>query len=172
MQPQFTDYPPFYRPYVERASGAFNNLLQGSLDDLSLFLHSIPESKADFAYAADKWSVKQVLQHCIDTERVFAYRALCHARGEQQPLPGFDQNDYADHAALAHRSLGGLIEEAKLVRQTTSFLFEQLTEADLQRTGYIGDHAIKTFCWAYIIVGHFKHHEHILTTQYKIDLST
>ncbi|MCH5597716.1 DinB family protein [Niabella ginsengisoli] len=170
MQPQPTDYPSFYQPYVEQVKEAnTKTMLSKSLIELTTFLQSIPESKADFAYDEGKWTVKEVLQHCIDTERIFAYRALCHARGEQQHLPGFEQNAYADLAKVANRSLASLIEETILVRRTTVMLFQSFTEEDLLRIGFVGENLIKTFCWAYIVAGHFMHHQNILINKYNIN---
>ncbi len=167
MRPQSSDYPTFYNTYIVLAEGDnVNQVLRDSLLHLETALYSIPHNKADYAYAEDKWTIKQVLQHCIDTERIFAYRALCHARGEQQPLPGFEQNDYAAAADISHRSLEQLVSEFMLVRKTTVFLFESFTSQDLESTGFIGENPIKTGSWGYIIAGHWNHHWQILITKY------
>ncbi|WP_114788944.1 DinB family protein [Niabella yanshanensis] len=169
MRPQKADYPVFYDTYICLTTGAdVQSVLSQSLNNLDSFLHSIPENRSNFAYAEGKWTVKEVVQHCIDTERIFAYRALSHARGEQQSLPGFEQNDYAATADVAQRSLTSLIEEFILVRRTTVLLFEGLLQADLERIGIINGQPIKTFCWGYIIEGHWLHHQRILKEKYSL----
>ena len=115
MRPLPTDYTPFYETYVSLVkSDDIKQALSASLPEMESFLQSVPENKSDYAYAENKWTVKQVLQHTIDAERVFAYRAMCIARGENQSLPFFDENQYAENAAVQHRSLNGLKEEMLL----------------------------------------------------------
>ncbi|MGN7786989.1 DinB family protein [Niabella sp. 22666] len=169
MRPQTGDYPVFYDTYISLTTGTdAQTILSESLKNLDSFLHSIPENQADFAYAEGKWTVKEVVQHCIDTERIFAYRALSHARGERQSLPGFEQNDYAATVVLTQRSLPRLIEEFILVRRTTQLLFEGFLQADLERVGIINGQPIKTFCWGFIIEGHWLHHQRILKEKYHL----
>lgn len=169
MRPQPGDYPVFYDTYISLTTGAdVQSLLSESLAGLEAFLYSIADNQSDFAYAEGKWTVKEVLQHCIDTERIFAYRALSHARGEQQSLPGFEQNDYAGIATVNHRTLSGLVEEFILVRRTTLLLFESFTREDLARTGTVNGNSIKTFCWGFIIEGHWLHHQRILKEKYHL----
>lgn len=169
MRPQTGDYPVFYNTYISLTTGTdVQTVLSESLKNLDGFLRAIPENQSDFAYAEGKWTVKEVLQHCIDTERIFAYRALSHARGEQQSLPGFEQNDYAAIADVTHRTLSGLIEEFILVRRTTQILFEGLLQADLERIGIVNNQPVKTFCWGFIIVGHWLHHQRILKEKYSL----
>ena len=167
MRPQETDYPAFFQKYVALANGEdIKEILSRSQNDLEDFLNNIPQSKADYAYGNGKWTVKEVLQHCIDSERIFAYRALCHARGEQQPLPGFDQEEYATYIDVQNRSLNDLKTELLLIRQTTTLLFNSFSAADMERTGFIGENPIKAFCWGFIITGHFIHHQNILQSKY------
>lgn len=169
MRPQAGDYPVFYDTYISLTIGTdLQYLFSQSLKNLDDFLHSIPESQADFTYAEGKWTVKEVVQHCIDTERIFAYRALSHARGEQQSLPGFEQDDYASKAQVANRSLSSLVEEFILVRRTTLLLFEGLTDEDLGRIGIINGNPVKTLCWGFIIEGHWLHHQRILKEKYSL----
>ena len=111
MRPLPGDYSPFSETYVSLVtSDDIQATLPESYANLKNFLDSIPESKAEFAYAEGKWTVKEMLQHAIDTEKVFAYRAMCFARGEQQPLPGFDQDVYAANVDVSNRTLEDLKE--------------------------------------------------------------
>lgn len=167
MRPAPTQYPSYFEPYISKVEG--NDILitmPQSLDDLKTFLSEIPESKADFAYAPGKWTVKQVLQHCIDTERIFSYRALCIARGEIQPLPGFDEKLYAANANVENKSLQVLKDEMLLIRQSAVILFRYLTSAELDRTGTVSGNSINVSALGFLIAGHWLHHQSILTDRY------
>ena len=111
-RPEFTEYGTFFQRYIDYPRGDdARQVLENSLAPLEQFLSSIPDEKLHYAYRPGKWTVAQLLQHVIDTERVFAYRAMCIARGEEQALPGFDENVYADNAIASDRTLTDLIEE-------------------------------------------------------------
>ena len=167
MRPTPTQYPSYFEPYISKVEG--DDILitmPQSLEDLKNFLSKIPESKADFAYAPGKWTVKQVLQHCIDTERIFAYRALCIARGETQTLPGFDEKLYAANVNVENKSLQALKDEIQLARQSAVILFRYLTNTELCRTGSVGGNSINVSALGFLIVGHWLHHQSILTDRY------
>ena len=167
MRPFPKDYSGFNKTYIDYTTSAdLHLLLQESLQPMEAFLHSIPATKADYAYAQDKWTLKELLQHCIDTERIMAYRSLCVARGEQQSLPGFDENLYAAASNANARSWEGLIEEMVLVRKTTIFLFNSFNEAQLQKRGLANNHTITCNALGFIIVGHIMHHERIVRERY------
>ena len=167
MRPLPTDYAPFYETYVSLVkSDDIKQALSASLAEMENFLQSVPENKSDHAYAENKWTVKQVLQHTIDAERVFAYRAMCIARGEEQSLPSFDENQYAEHAAVEHRSLNGLKEEMILLRKATVALFENFTDSMLQVKGIASNKSITVLSLGYITVGHWLHHQRILAERY------
>ncbi|HTN05350.1 DinB family protein [Agriterribacter sp.] len=167
MRPLPSDYAPFYETYVSLVkSDDIKQALSATLPDIENFLQSIPENKSDYAYAENKWTVKQVLQHGIDSERVFAYRAMCIARGEKQPLPSFDENLYAENATVQHRSLQGLKEELLLQRKSSISLFEQFTGNMLQASGIASGKPITVLSLGYIIAGHWQHHQQILAERY------
>lgn len=169
MRPSPSDYSPFSETYVSLVeTGDVRAMLKDSLKPMGHFLHTIPLDKADYAYAAGKWTVKQVLQHCIDTEKVFAYRAMCIARGEQQPLPGFDQDQYADNADVSKCSLEGLKEELLLTRTASVLLFENLRDEDLNKRGTASNHPVTALSYGYILIGHWRHHEKIFKEKYGI----
>lgn len=167
---QGQDYGDFYSNYVHLAQGedALETLIH-SLIVLDEFLSTLPDSKGDYAYAPGKWTVKQLLQHMIDTERVFAYRAMCIARGEQQPLPGFDENAYATHATAAHISLERLKEELLLMREATIRMFRGFSTEAMLRKGTASAKPITVNALGFIIVGHVLHHISILN-KYYLDL--
>lgn len=142
--------------------------IRHSLQELQHNLASIPANLAEHRYEEGKWSVKELLQHTIDTERVFAYRALCIARGEQQPLPGFDENSYAAHADVSGRTLKDLCDEMLVVRQSTVMLFAHLKESDLRREGTASGSRVLVNSLGYVTVGHWRHHWNILKTRYGV----
>lgn len=163
------DYAPYFQNYVQlgtaHSSDAFE-ALQFSLADMEEWLRQIPAEQKDYAYAPGKWTVAQLLQHMADTERVFAYRAMAIARGEQQPLPGFDENSWANEAFITNRTVAGLVEELLQLRQLTISLFSSISEEQLLYRGVASGHAVTVNALAFIMVGHVRHHQRIYTERY------
>lgn len=133
---------------------------------LNDFLGSVSEEKSTYAYAAGKWTLKEMLQHIIDTERIFAYRALAIARKETATLPGFDENLYAAHSDANRRTWAELSKEIKVVRNSTNLLFESFTEDMLQNTGNFSSSSASANTLGFIIVGHIYHHIKIAKERY------
>lgn len=127
---------------------------------------SIAESRTEKGYAPGKWTLKDLLQHMIDCERIFCYRALCIARGEQKSLPGFDDGPYAQMAAANRRSWASLCEEFDAVRKTTKMLFDSFSDADMERSGLANNHPITVLALGYITLGHAYHHIRIVKERY------
>lgn len=166
-RPAENEYGSYFKRYIEYTAGDDARIiLEDSVTSLEHFLSAIPQEKASFAYAEGKWTVKQLLQHMIDTERVFAYRALCISRGETQSLPGFDENIFAAHATADNRTLDDLAAEMLQVRQTTILLYRYMTDEGLMRMGTASNHPINPNAIAFIIAGHVLHHKKILTERY------
>jgi hypothetical protein len=136
------------------------------LNSIPLFLNSIPEEKGKYSYAADKWTINEVIEHIIDTERIFAYRALCIARGEKKILPGFEQDDYVRGAHSNNRKLSELIEEFRKVRTANLSLFKSFDEDDINSRGNVSDYQITVNAILYIVAGHANHHLNILRNRY------
>lgn len=120
----------------------------------------------DQVYDENKWTIKQILQHVIDTERIMLYRALCFARRESKALPGFDENEFALHASVGHRSLYNLLDEYKAVRQSGLFLLESLTEEDMMAKGIAGNNELSPLAISFIIAGHAVHHMEVIRDRY------
>ncbi|MGN6291386.1 MAG: DinB family protein [Chitinophagaceae bacterium] len=135
-------------------------------NNLIAFLNSIPESKHDHRYAEGKWTIKEVLQHIIDAERVFAYRALRFARKDQTPLPGFDENLFAENSRASARQWNDLVEEFKHVRRSSEIFFNSLDEDQLEAGGISSNNPIYVRALGYIIIGHALHHQKILAERY------
>jgi hypothetical protein len=166
-KPSLTTYAPYFQRYVDQVPEndlipAFNNQTAG----IDNFLSTISEEKSAYAYAEGKWSIKELLQHVIDTERIFNYRALCFARGEKANLPGFEENDYAANSHANGRSWKSLIAEFLAVRKSTELLFESFTESVINNAGLANNNPNTVNSLGFIIVGHYYHHKKILLERY------
>ncbi len=133
---------------------------------LQLFYNKIDEEKSTFAYAEGKWTLKEMLQHIIDTERIFAYRALCIARNEQAILPGFDENGYATNSKANNRSWASLVEEMQILRMSTQMMFDSFTAEMLANIGQFSSSKDSTNTIGYIMVGHIYHHLKVAEERY------
>jgi uncharacterized damage-inducible protein DinB len=129
-------------------------------------VEDIPRDKVDYCYAEGKWTVKELVQHLIDAERIFAYRALTIARGDQTPLPGFDETTYAAASKADARKWEDLVEEFKAVRQSTDLLFKSFTEDQLQQRGTTNQHKNTVNAIGFTAFGHLLHHKNILEEKY------
>ena len=157
----------YYDRYVKRVkSDDLVAAFQQQRFGVTRFFDSLPNSKADYAYAAGKWTVKQLVQHLTDAERIFAYRALTFARGDEAILPGFEEDDYAVAGDVTGRSLQNIIEEFVAVRKTTELLFASFTKEALSRTGVASGNEISVASAGWVILGHFDHHKSILLERY------
>lgn len=169
MRPLQSEYAPFYDTYVSKVvEDELVQAMHSSLEELREILISIPVEKADHAYESGKWTVKQLLQHVIDAERVFSYRAVCIARGEQHGLPSFDENSYASLAEVDHRQLKDMKEELLALRSSVYLMFKGFTPDMLSRTGVASGSAVSANALGYIIIGHARHHFNILRERYGI----
>ena len=166
-RPDSSEYAPHAAQYVELVSGddPLPVLAQGLKDDTALFL-SLDERQGGFSYAPGKWTLKQVLGHVIDTERIFAYRTLCVARNDTTPLPGFDQDLYAQFAASDERTLADLVQEFQAVRQSTIALFATFRPEAWLRRGAVSGVSVTTRGLAFCTAGHALHHRKIVRENY------
>lgn len=163
--------PAYARYYFERTNGQ-NNLLQSLRDDQQAtvdFILSIPEDKADFQYADGKWSVKSVIQHIIDTERILLTRALRLARKDATPLPGFDEDRYAEAAPTDSRSLESLAKEFETVRETGIMLYANMNDSMADFVGSANNNPITARNIGWFIIGHNMHHRGIIAERYLVD---
>ena len=122
--------------------------------------------RQDHAYAPSKWTVKAVIQHIVDTERIFAYRVLRFARADRTPLPGFDEDAYAANSGAAKRDCDGLLEELRAVRGATVLMFAGFDEAMLLRSGTCAGIDVQVLALGFAIVGHGRHHLQVLRSRY------
>lgn len=161
------EYNTYYKGYVDKALGKplSRGLAEGLLETHDFF-ENIPESKHEFRYAAGKWTPKEILLHIIDTERVFAYRALHFARENNVEIKGFDQDVFAANSNANARTMSHLLEEYLAVRTATVMLFNTFSEETLQQMGVASNSPLSVRAAGYIICGHEKHHITILKERY------
>lgn len=167
MRPTENDYAPYYKGYIQKIKGddILNILLYQTKECQSVF-NSFSVNKGNYKYAPGKWSVKEVIGHIMDTERVFAYRALCIARGEKQPLPGFEQDDYVKEGKFNKRSLDDIIYEFRLMREGNLLMFRNFDEEMLNRRGNASGFDVTVNALLFMIAGHAQHHMDILKERY------
>jgi uncharacterized damage-inducible protein DinB len=159
--------PPFYKGYVKLV--AQPDVLQAmriSGYRTMELVHSIPEAKCDFRYGPAKWSIREVLCHLIDAERIFAYRALRFARNDKTALASFDENEYAHHLNATGRSLKQIGDEMQHLRTTSVDLFESFTAEMLARKGSVNNNELSVVALGFIIAGHETHHCKVLQERY------
>jgi hypothetical protein len=165
--PQLETLSPFYKGYVEHVKhlDVMDALKQSSAETLKL-LKTIPEAKGEFRYAEGKWTIKELLAHMIDVERIMAYRALRFARNDKTDLPGFEENDYAPEANAQGRTIEQYADEMNRLRLTTIDLFNSFTPAMLIREGTANKNKLSVLNLGYIIPGHEIHHRLVLSGRY------
>ena len=166
-KPADTDYQEYFARYINLVKEddiklAFKN--QFSL--MENFLHSIDEEKSRFSYAPGKWTIKELLQHVIDGERIFNYRALCIARKETASLPGFEEDDYAKNSNANERNWEDLKNECLNLRRSTHDLYNSFSDETLSLTGIANNNTISVSSLGFITVGHTYHHMKVLTERY------
>jgi uncharacterized damage-inducible protein DinB len=168
-RPDLTTVPSFYHKYIQLVPGDdLIRLLKESETKTATFLAAIPEERWAYRYAAGKWSIKELVQHVIDSERIFAYRAVCFSRGESASLPGFDENTYAAASEADRRNKQSLLDELLAVQAATTLLFQSFSETQLDRTGIANNNPVSVLAIGFITVGHTLHHIKILQEKYEI----
>lgn len=165
--PNEGEFAPFYARYVARVpKGDVLKTLATQISDTASLLRSLPEERSRFRYAPDKWSIREVVGHMIDAERIFDHRALSIARGDPTPLPGFDENVYARASRSDARTLAELTSELELVRQSTVALFSSFDAEMVNRRGTANNVEVTVRALAFIIAGHERHHVDVLRSRY------
>lgn len=167
MRPQVKDHIPYFLKYIDLIpEGEIIPALKANHQSTLEFIESIPRQKVNYFYEEGKWTVKQVINHIIDTERILSYRALRFARGDSQLLPGFDENLYAANANLAETNMQLLMDEFDSVRLSTILLFKQLSEKQLLLKGNMASGETNVLSLGYFICGHAQHHVNVIKERY------
>ena len=166
-RPQTTEAASYYFKYIDLiTSDDIVPTMENQMGEMLQFLNGISEEQSLHAYAPGKWTIREVLNHVNDGERVFAGRAFWFARGFNDPLPSFEQDVAVEMAHANNTSWADLVEEFKNVRLATISLFKSLPEEAWERTGVASDNAVSVRAIAYIIAGHVAHHRGVLTEKY------
>ncbi|MES2874899.1 MAG: DinB family protein [Bacteroidota bacterium] len=165
-RPQADEFASFYQTYIDTVSDNVIAELEHQISSFPAFLKGISNDKATFAYAEGKWTLKELLGHVNDTERIMAYRALRIARNDKTPLPGFEENTYVSNAHFADRTIESLADEFATLRRANMFLIKSFTEEEVDRTGISNNLPISVRALIYILAGHLNHHRRIIEERY------
>ncbi|SRR6266849_5051783 len=166
-RPEPGEYAPFYETYISKVKGSdILGILEAQRLQMAQLFAARSERDGNFRYAPGKWTVKEVLGHVTDAERIFTYRALRIARGDQTPLASFEQDDYVRGGNFAERTLADLAEEFGLVRAASIALFRSLQREAWQRRGVANEKEVTVRALAFIVAGHELHHRLILEERY------
>jgi uncharacterized damage-inducible protein DinB len=167
-QLQPNEYASYYANYVNQVSNEYSltEELEISIHRLIKFVQNIPLDKFDYRYAEGKWTIKDIILHIIDAERIFAYRALRFARNDKTALASFDENEYVEEAHANQRSIQDLLSELLVVRQATLALFKSFNEEQLLRVGTASNNPMSVRALGFVIIGHQKHHQRVFEERY------
>ena len=165
-KPADNEFAAFYNTYVKLVEGDVIVFLEKQLQRFNDICKNIPEGNTLYKYEEGKWSIKEVIGHCIDTERVMSYRLLRISRADQTVLAGFDENEYIQHSTYDKRQWDGIIAEYNALRTANMLLIKSLTDEQLSKTGTANMLPISAKALVYIIAGHLEHHLGILIRRY------
>ena len=157
----------YFDNYIQKAP--HQDLMEGlkeSSEEFLNFIDKISDSQLDFRYQPDKWNIREIVQHIIDCERVFSYRALTFARGDKTPLPGFEENDYARESNSSSRDITDLMIEFKAVRKATIELYKSFDESMIDARGIANNRELSVRAIGFIMIGHVLHHQEIIIERY------
>jgi len=168
-KPEQNEYDPYYERYVSLVENdEIIKTLSGQPADMRALFAEMTEEKDSFAYADGKWTIKELLGHIIDGERMFGYRVFRISRGDMTPIEGFEQDGYIENARSNSRGLSDLLDEFELLRVANVLMFNNLNAADWQRMGVASEKAVSVRALAYIMAGHVTHHVNILSERYLV----
>lgn len=165
VAPSSTEYAPYFNTYISKVQGDVFDLMSVQTDQLSEFIEE-NEDRLDFSYGEGKWNIREVVMHLVDTEQIFAYRALRIARGDETPMAGFDQDDYIAKSDFSHLDAGDLIRIVENQRAQTFSLIHSLTDNKLRLMGTASGNKVSVRALIYMIAGHMQHHLFILNERY------
>ena len=164
-----TEYAPYFERYIQLSvlkGKTIIESLESAQDEFESVLRNLPDKKHSYSYASGKWTLKELIQHIIDTERVFCYRALSFARNDQTPLPGFDQDVFIDNDTANERDYYDLLDEMKVLRESSIQLFKSFSKEALLRIGVASNNKMSVRALGYLFSGHQIHHINIVKERY------
>lgn len=166
-RPASDEYLSYYERYISLVpDGNLVELLAEQNRETVRLLSEVDDNRALYAYAPGKWTIKEVVGHLSDAERIFAHRALRFARSDGQPLPGFDENAYVPAGRFNERPIADLVDEFRAIRASTVHLFRYLNDEELARRGIANNNPISVRALAFVIAGHERHHAKLLRERY------
>ena len=161
------EYSGYFGTYIQEVGdGKLFEELEISQHDFIRFVQNIPMDKFDYRYAAGKWTIKDIIQHIMDSERIFVYRALRFSRNDQTPLPSFEEDDYAHNTNANGRSIQDLLTEFSALRHSTLLFYKSLSEEQLKRIGIASGNQISVRALGFVLIGHQKHHQKVFEERY------
>ncbi|MFD1605051.1 DinB family protein [Flavobacterium artemisiae] len=161
------EYAGNFGTYIKEAGeGDLIEELEISLHEFIRFVQNIPMDKFDYRYAPGKWTIKDIIQHIMDCERIFAYRALRFSRNDQTPLPSFEEDDYANSTDSNKRSIQDLLTELSALRHSNLLFYKSLSEEQLKRLGTASNNRISVRALGFVIIGHQRHHQKVFEERY------
>jgi hypothetical protein len=169
LQLNENEFAHYYKPYIDAVAGNGKSIVENLNDTLIEFLNTlsnISEDKQEYRYAAGKWTIKELIQHLVDSERVFAYRALRFARNDSAELAGFEQDDYVAVFDANARGFDALLEELELTRKSTILLFKSFGEKELMQLGVASGTTMSVRALGCVVSGHLMHHFNIMNERY------
>lgn len=169
-KPDRKEYPEFYQTYINalEVEDTLLNHLETSLKHFEEVMSEIAFSQQEYRYAEGKWTIKEIVQHLIDTERVFVYRALRYSRKDSSSLLSFDENSFVTNYEVNKRNFDDMLNEFTLLRRSTVFMFQDFEEEILDRAGKVGDQSISVRAIGYICSGHVIHHLKVIKERYLV----
>ena len=166
-RPAENEYPEYYKDYISLVpDGDIVDLMKKQTDDIMDFFRSIPEDKGTYRYEPEKWSIKEILGHLTDMERIFGYRALRFARNDTAGLNGYDQDDYVSAGNFDSRTLTDLADEFFNLRRANTIMYNSFNDEDMQKAGTADGNRVNVRSIAYILVGHPTHHINVIKDKY------
>lgn len=170
VRPMADEHLAYYSTYIDRVpDGDIVEMLERQAPETLAFLRAIPEARIDYRYAPEKWSIRQMVGHLVDGERVFQYRAWRFSRADQTPVPGFEENDYVANAPFEKVSINDLVDELEHMRRATVHMFKNMDEQALSRRGTANGAGVSVRAIAWIMAGHVDHHMQVLRDRYLKD---
>lgn len=162
------EYAPYQEAYIKLVDDAYSltEELEISVHNFIHFVREIPMDKYEYRYAEGKWTIKEIIQHIIDSERIFAYRALRFSRGDETALPGFDENMYGNNADAENRSINDLLTEMSAVRHANIMMFKSFSQEALLRKGTASGYTVSVRAFGFLLIGHQNHHIKIFKERY------
>ncbi|PKV64975.1 DinB family protein [Polaribacter sp. Hel1_33_96] len=163
------EYAPYFEQYMQLVSKDEKSIIENLVASQKVFddvLRNLPVEKHNFSYAEGKWTIKELIQHIIDTERVFSYRALCFARNDNTSLPGFDQDVFVENDNANDRNYYDLLNEMEVLRKSSIQLFKSFSDEALLRVGVASNNKMSVRALGYLFSGHQMHHLNIIKERY------